>query len=117
MFLGRVVYVLGPLQSIRELGAALYTDAFAMKPLDLSKIPTYDQLPVKSGTPKGAFWGVFGENDQLGCLNFLTPENLFQTNSKNGRALFIHGTGFSYQTKIRTVDKLVKRGRSTPRAS
>lgn len=47
-----------------------------MKPLDLSKIPTYDQLPVKAGAPKGASWGVFGENDQLGCLNFLTPENL-----------------------------------------
>jgi kynurenine formamidase len=45
-------------------------------PLDFSKIPTFDQLPVKPGAPPESSWGVFGENDELGCLNFLTPENL-----------------------------------------
>ena len=28
--------------------------------------------------PAGSSWGVFGENDELGCLNFLTPECLVE---------------------------------------
>ena len=41
---------------------------------DLNKLPTYDQLPVKAGAPEGSAWGLFGDDDQLGCLNLLTPE-------------------------------------------
>ena len=44
--------------------------------LDYKTIPTYDQLPVQAGAPAGSSWGVFGEDDELGCLNFLTPERL-----------------------------------------
>ena len=44
--------------------------------MDFDKLPTYHQLPVKPGAPAGASWGLFGENDELGCLNFLTPEGL-----------------------------------------
>ncbi len=42
--------------------------------IDLNKLPTYDQLPVKEGAPKGSAWGLFGDDDQLGCLNLITPE-------------------------------------------
>lgn len=39
-------------------------------------IPTYDQLPINPKYPKGTAWGVWGENDNLGTLNFLTPERV-----------------------------------------
>lgn len=38
------------------------------------KLPRYDELPVRPGAPKGAAWGVFGDNDELGTINLLTPE-------------------------------------------
>lgn len=37
-------------------------------------IPRYRDLPVAPGAPPGSSWGVFGADDQLGSLNFLTPE-------------------------------------------
>jgi kynurenine formamidase len=47
-----------------------------MKNLDWNKIPTFDQLPVKKGAPPESSWGVFGDDDQFGCLNFLTPQGV-----------------------------------------
>jgi len=46
--------------------------------IDWNKIPKYADLPVKPGAPAGSSWGVFGDNDELGCLNFLTPEGLVE---------------------------------------
>ena len=42
--------------------------------IDLNNLPSYDQLPVKEGAPKRSAWGLFGDEDQLGCLNLITPE-------------------------------------------
>ncbi len=36
-------------------------------------LPRYDALPVRAGAPAGAAWGVFGDDDQLGTINLLTP--------------------------------------------
>jgi len=47
-----------------------------MKNLDWSKVPNFDQLPVKPGAPPESSWGVFGDDDQFGCLNFLTPQGV-----------------------------------------
>jgi len=44
-----------------------------MKNIDFDKIPSFDQLPVRPDAPPESSWGVFGDNDALGCLNFLTP--------------------------------------------
>jgi kynurenine formamidase len=44
----------------------------------LMKIPTFDELPVRKDLPADCSWGVFGENDALGCLNFLTAERLVE---------------------------------------
>src|SRR5262249_50828509 len=41
--------------------------------MDLNRIPTFDKLPVKDGAPAESSWGVFGDDDGIGCLNFLTP--------------------------------------------
>lgn len=39
-----------------------------------NELPRYTDLPVKSGAPAGSAWGLWGNDDQLGCLNLLTPE-------------------------------------------
>lgn len=44
--------------------------------MDFNKIPTFDQLPTKDGAPPESSWGVFGDDDGIGCLNFLTPEGV-----------------------------------------
>jgi hypothetical protein len=49
-----------------------------LRSLDFSKIPTFDQLPIRPGLPPDSAWGVFGDDDELGCLNFLTPEGLVE---------------------------------------
>ena len=36
--------------------------------------PSFDSLPLRKDGPQGNAWGLFGENDQLGMLNLLTPE-------------------------------------------
>ena len=36
-------------------------------------LPSYDQLPIRAGAPPGAAWGVFGDRDELGTINLLTP--------------------------------------------
>jgi kynurenine formamidase len=38
------------------------------------RIPTYAELPIVDDAPPKSAWGVFGRDDQLGTLNFLTPE-------------------------------------------
>jgi kynurenine formamidase len=43
--------------------------------------PRYDALPVRPGAPKGAAWGVFGDQDELGTINLLTPERVKQAAS------------------------------------
>ncbi|KAH7261653.1 putative cyclase-domain-containing protein [Fusarium tricinctum] len=35
--------------------------------------PEFRQLPLRSGNPKYSAWGLWGENDELGTLNLLTP--------------------------------------------
>ena len=37
-------------------------------------IPTFAELARRTDAPPGASWGVFGPDDQLGTLNFLTPQ-------------------------------------------
>jgi kynurenine formamidase len=55
--------------------------------IDFSKIPTFAQLPVKPGAPPESSWGVFGDDDELGCLNFLTAEGVVEAARlvRNGR--------------------------------
>lgn len=39
-------------------------------------LPTFDELPVRPNAPKAAAWGVWGDDDELGTLNHLTPESV-----------------------------------------
>ncbi len=40
------------------------------------KVPGYNQLPVRAGAPAGSGWGVFGDNDEVGTINLLTPDRV-----------------------------------------
>lgn len=44
-----------------------------MPPAD---IPSYDELLAQHDGPAGSAWHVFGADDQLGTLNFLTPDRV-----------------------------------------
>jgi kynurenine formamidase len=44
----------------------------------MNSIPNFDELPVKQGAPPESSWGVFGDDDGIGCLNFLTPAGVVE---------------------------------------
>lgn len=39
-------------------------------------LPSFDELPIKAGSPPGSSWRVWGDEDFLGCLNLLTPHKV-----------------------------------------
>src|SRR5690242_18624721 len=39
-------------------------------------LPSYADLPIRPGLPARSAWGVFGDDDQLGTLNLLTPDRV-----------------------------------------
>jgi hypothetical protein len=42
----------------------------------VSELPSFAELPAKAGMPAHSAWGLWGEDDELGCLNLLTPERV-----------------------------------------
>jgi hypothetical protein len=40
------------------------------------RLPDFADLPVKPDHPPSSAWGVFGDDDQIGTLNLLTPERV-----------------------------------------
>lgn len=46
--------------------------------VDFDKLPRFAELPVQEGAPPDSAWGVFGDGDELGCLNLLTPEGIVE---------------------------------------
>jgi kynurenine formamidase len=66
-----------------------------MAKIDWDRIPKFAQLPIKPDAPPQSSWGVFGDDDQLGCLNFLTPEGVIAA-----AALVRKGTVFRLDAPI-----------------
>ena len=64
--------------AVRKVGevAAKATRAVVKAVAHSPKIPGYDDLPVRAGAPAGAAWGVFGDDDEVGTINLLTPERV-----------------------------------------
>ncbi|CAO3588971.1 unnamed protein product [Absidia cylindrospora] len=54
----------------------------------MTPLPTYDQLPIDPKYPDKTAWGVWGEEDNLGTLNNITPEITVNATryAKKGRA-------------------------------
>jgi kynurenine formamidase len=42
----------------------------------MMQLPKYDELPVRAGLPEGSSWGLWGDDDELGTINLLTPERV-----------------------------------------
>lgn len=40
------------------------------------RLPAFAELPIKPDDPPHSAWGVFGDDDQIGTLNLLTPERV-----------------------------------------
>src|SRR5712692_10624618 len=49
-----------------------------MAKIDFNKIPRFSQLPVKPGAPPDSNSGVFGDDDEVGCINFLTEDGIIE---------------------------------------
>ncbi len=49
--------------------------------MNYDELPRYDQLPARDSAPPGSSWGVFGDDDQVGTLNLLTPERVMEAAS------------------------------------
>jgi kynurenine formamidase len=64
--------------AVRKVGevAARATRAVVEVVAPSPTIPGYDELPVRAGAPAGAAWGVFGDDDEVGTINLLTPERV-----------------------------------------
>ncbi|VTT57181.1 unnamed protein product [Fusarium fujikuroi] len=63
--------------------------------------PDFDQLPLDKTGPRGNAWGLWGKDDQLGTLNYLTDEVVGQAareNFKSGTRLSLNWSmkGASY---------------------
>src|SRR5258708_7267836 len=69
--------------AVRKVGevAARATRAMRGAVAQSPKIPNYDELPVRAGAPAGAAWGVFGDDDEVGTINLLTPERVVAATS------------------------------------
>jgi hypothetical protein len=39
-------------------------------------LPNFDELPIRPDYPPHSAWGLFGDDDQIGTLNLLTPERV-----------------------------------------
>ena len=60
------------------------------------RIPNFDELPVKEGAPPESSWGVFGDDDGIGCLNFLTPDGVVEA----ARLIqTVRGAGYRFSTQ------------------
>jgi kynurenine formamidase len=67
----------------------------AMAKVDFNKIPRFSELPIKKGAPPDSSWGVFGDDDELGCLNFLSTDAIVEA-----AGLVRKGKVFRLDTKI-----------------
>jgi len=63
--------------AVRKVGEVAVRATRAMRDaISSPEIPSYDELPVRAGAPAGAAWGVFGDDDEVGTINLLTPERV-----------------------------------------
>jgi len=42
--------------------------------LEIPQRPAFAELPLRKDGPRGNAWGLFGDKDALGLLNYITPD-------------------------------------------
>jgi hypothetical protein len=58
-------------------------------------LPTFDELPINPKYPPRSSWGIWGDDDQIGTLNLLTPERVAAA-----AQLVQHGQVFALNWKL-----------------
>lgn len=48
----------------------------------MSSRPSFEELPLHPNDPPYSAWGLYGEEDELGTLNLLTPEVVLAAKSE-----------------------------------
>ncbi len=64
---------------IAERAKSAMRPAVATRPSHEPRLPSYSELPVREGAPDGSSWGVFGDNDEVGTINLLTPRRVVES--------------------------------------
>ena len=64
-----------------------------------NEIPRYRDLPIDPSKPPGSAWGVFGEEDEVGTINLLTPEH-----ARRAAGLVRKGAVFSLNWSLEKPD-------------
>lgn len=62
------ISALGHVAFLQASAASIHTDGG-----DLQR-PAFEDLPLGADHPPWSAWGLWGEDDELGTLNLLTPE-------------------------------------------
>lgn len=44
--------------------------------------PSFEALPLHPDNPPYSAWGLYGEDDELGTLNLLTPDHVLEAKSE-----------------------------------
>lgn len=73
------------------------------------RIPTYQELLARTNAPAGSAWGVFGDDDEVGTLNFITPEV-----TRAAAALVRRGRVFNLDHRLDAFQPPVARHRHRP---
>jgi hypothetical protein len=73
------------------------------------RLPSYSELPIKAGAPAGSAWGVFGDDDQVGTVNLMTPAKALEA-----ARLVRTGKSFSLNWELEEPRPAMF-GRGTPR--
>lgn len=60
----------------------------------MTSLPSFAELPVRSGAPEHSSWGVWGEGDRLGCWNTIDREATLRGAScvRRGRVFSLNAT-------------------------
>lgn len=60
-----------------------------------ARLPRYVDLPVRDDAPPGSSWGVFGTDDEIGTINWLTPNTV-----RDAASLVRRGAVFSLNWRM-----------------
>ena len=65
----------------------------------MNHLPSYDELPISPDKPPHSAWGVWGDDDEIGAINLLTPDRV-----RAGVACARQGKVFSLNWDIEMPD-------------